>query len=367
MSALNKFMTLVHQGKALEVTQMLDEKAVAVDDQDSYKRAALHVAAEYGYAKLASALLDAKASLELPDSHGQTPLAVCAAASQDESTAVAALLFGRKAQVGAVDLLGRTALMRAAQKQHVELCKLLLDAKSTVQHQDALGRTALHSTGAGADVIALLLARSASVHARDKDGETPLMACAQSRHGSAAQVQLLLQAHADVHVQDKKLASTALRLAVRSCGGLSKISLLVAAGANVNAMSALHEQPIVASAISRRQEAVSELLLRSSADVHAIGASGKTVLQYALEAEAASTHHNTRIRALSSRITALVLKSMNAAGRAFVAQALAARAQHVDKHWTDHSLFDMNLVNEIAQYVTYGRNSGAPQLQQLHL
>jgi hypothetical protein len=166
---------------------------------------------------------------------------------------------------------------------------------------------------------------------------------------------LLLQAKSNVHAENK-LGSTALRLAVEFDGNFQRVSNLLAAGADVNAMSASHEMPIVAEAMRNRLKDVTELLLRSRADVHAIGTSGKTVLQYAFETEA--------LPGMSPRITALVLATMNGAGRAFAAQARAARAQYVDKHWTNHRLFDINLVDEITQYVAYDRNSVAPRLKQ---
>jgi ankyrin repeat protein len=324
---LDKFMRLARQGKTFELTQMLAEQTAHVDGRDSFGCTALHTAGD---------------------------------------TAVAAVLLEHKAKVDAVANDGQTALLLAAHERHVELCLLLLNAKSNVHHQDKRGRTALHSVmpsfapcRGGTDTMALLLARNASVHARDAEDYTPLLLCVQSRFCQAAHVRLLLQAQSNANAQDKQYRNTVLRIAVNCSLDVSPISLLLAAGADVNAMSATHQRPIVAVAIAECHEELVELLLRSHADVHAIGASGKTVLQYALEAEVATTYRDP----LSPRITALILRAMNSAGQAFAAQARAARQQHIDKHWTDHRLFDINLVEEITQYVAYDRNS-VPQQQQ---
>jgi ankyrin repeat protein len=93
---------------------------------------------------------------------------------------------------------------------------------------------------------------------------------------------------------------------------------------------------------------VCSLLLESMASpfTNALCAGG-SALRRAFDSQAKDWNHRVA--------TVHVLRArMNRGARAFEMQAQCARAQHIEGHWTNHKLFDMNLVREITQYITYG-------------
>ncbi|MCX6774371.1 MAG: ankyrin repeat domain-containing protein [Candidatus Micrarchaeota archaeon] len=89
------------------------------------------------------------------------------------------------ADIESIGWAGQTALISAAQSGHIQICAFLLaecaksgkDAKKFINETDLLKMTALHWAAGGGhtQICEFLLEHGASIDARDKNGETPLM------------------------------------------------------------------------------------------------------------------------------------------------------------------------------------------------
>eukprot|EP00445_Apocalathium_hangoei_P029452 CAMPEP_0203921654 /NCGR_PEP_ID=MMETSP0359-20131031/61782_1 /ASSEMBLY_ACC=CAM_ASM_000338 /TAXON_ID=268821 /ORGANISM="Scrippsiella Hangoei, Strain SHTV-5" /LENGTH=400 /DNA_ID=CAMNT_0050849381 /DNA_START=60 /DNA_END=1259 /DNA_ORIENTATION=+ len=161
----------IDEREALEILRRRADVSLRVGD---LQRQPLHAAAEHGFARLVSALLDARAAPNSADFAGDSPLHVaahswpwCQAAARERRHAVAALVAGR----------------------------------AEVDFGNARGRTALHIAAAAGDgeVLRALLARRADANARDLGAFTALMWAAG--RGEEGEVRALLDAAADASLQ----------------------------------------------------------------------------------------------------------------------------------------------------------------------
>lgn len=174
-------------------------------------------------------------------------LSLLDAARQGDRQAVRSLLnSGAKVDVAAAD--GMTALIWAAHRNDSEMADLLLRAGADVKAANDYGATALYAAAANADpaMTSKLLAAGADANACLLSGETPLMEAAER-------------------------------------GNLETLRVLLAYGANPNAREANGGQTALMWAISERQSAVTEELVRRGADVHARSNNGFTALMFAAQ------------------------------------------------------------------------------------
>ncbi|XP_052034342.1 E3 ubiquitin-protein ligase MIB2 isoform X6 [Apodemus sylvaticus] len=236
-------------------------------DTKNQGRTALQVAAYLGQVELLRLLLQARASVDLPDDEGNTALHYTAMGNQPEATRV---LLSAGCGVDARNGTRSTALHVAVQRGFLEVVKILCERGCDVNLPDAHADTPLHSaisagTGAssivevltevpGIDVTATnsqgftllhhaslkghvlavrkILARARQlVDAKKEDGFTALHLAALNNHREVAQV-LIREGRCDVNVRNRKLQSP-LHLAVQQAH-LGLVPLLVDAGCSVN-------------------------------------------------------------------------------------------------------------------------------------
>ena len=178
------------------------------------------------------ALLDQKASADVADNHGITPLMY---AAEIGSVDAMRFLIDRGADVNAQNAFGSTALMWSVSDP--AKVRLLLDHGAQVNTAAKSGRTALiiaAFTNPSAEVVRLLLAKGAKVDVMDKRHVTPLNAATFGN--DTATVRLLLEAGADIDTPDTFIGLTPLMNAAGN-RNLEAVKLLLAKGAKVNAVS----------------------------------------------------------------------------------------------------------------------------------
>lgn len=151
-----------------------------------------------------------------------------------------------------------TALMFASAQGNIEAVRLFLKRgadPNAVHHKVQL--TALHlASGSGVvDVCEELIRHSANLEARDNQGWTPLMFCAQE--GRLDCLELLLKNGADVNAADFAGRNSLMQAA--RCGFPEIAIRLLEAGANVHAASGWANSLIVAATEGKTQ--VGEILL----------------------------------------------------------------------------------------------------------
>src|SRR5579871_2303199 len=183
-------------------------------------------------------LLEQKASANIADSRGITPLMYAAEIGSLEAMR---LLIERGADVNVQNAFGSTALMwSAADPPKV---RLLLEHGADVNTVAKSGRTALivaAFTNPSAEVVRLLLAKGAKVGVMDARHVTPLNAATFGNDTDT--VRLLADAGADLHTPDTFIGLTPLMNASGN-RNLEAVKLLLAKGANVNAVSKTDNLP----------------------------------------------------------------------------------------------------------------------------
>ena len=126
---------------AVKAISMLIEAEADPNLKDNSGRTALYLAVQTANAEAAKLLIDAGAVMNAADNDGITPFAL--AAESGLAKLVGMYLSYPDFDVDLQDEIGRTALMLASEKGHIDVVKLLLDAGADVKVTDKMGRTAL--------------------------------------------------------------------------------------------------------------------------------------------------------------------------------------------------------------------------------
>jgi len=178
---------------------------------------------------------------------GAGDVSLATAAKQGDRAAVQSLLNGHAKKVVAGPE-GTAALVWAATRNDLEMAELLVRAGANVKAANEFGATPLYAAAAHADpaMTEKLLAAGADPNAALMSGETPLMEAA--RRGNLADVRVLLANHANPNAKESNGGQTALMWA-----------------------------------LSERQSAVVEELIKGGADVHAGSKTGFTPLMFAAQ------------------------------------------------------------------------------------
>jgi ankyrin repeat protein len=237
-------------------------------------------------------LLDHGADVNAPNSVGATPLMWAAS-----DLAKVQLLLARGANPKAVSQRGRTALFLAARSDRsADIVKLLIAAGADVHAVDAAKMTVLHSAAGGNDTetIRQVVNAGADVNAVDFAGFTPLIHAASNRNLDA--VRLLLAKGADVNArsgdgsfQKVKAGSIALGyftplIGAAPLGSHDLIATLLDAGAKINVADVRGMTPLMLAVANDRQNLdVIRLLIARGAEVNAKSLVGETALDWAMK------------------------------------------------------------------------------------
>uniref|UniRef100_A0A671RXH9 Serine/threonine-protein phosphatase 6 regulatory ankyrin repeat subunit A-like n=1 Tax=Sinocyclocheilus anshuiensis TaxID=1608454 RepID=A0A671RXH9_9TELE len=279
-TALHRGAVMGHQG----CVEALLQHGSSLLVQDSRGRSPMHLAAACGHVGVLRALLKAqKTVLVLKDNCGYTPLhwacynghdacvellleydvfhrpegnsfspLHCAvtplhAAAYTDHGECLQLLLGHNAQVNAIDMLGKTALMMAAENGQTNAVEVLVSsAKADMTLQDAHRNTALHlACSKGHETSALLILEKVTdrnlINCTNAALQTPLHVAA--RHGLTVLVQELLGKGASVLAVDENGYTPALACApnkdVADCLALILSSMMPISPSSTGTMSSL--------------------------------------------------------------------------------------------------------------------------------
>lgn len=224
-------------------------------------------------------LLAVLALCALPASVSAAPdLRLVTAAKGRDWTAVRAL--ATRTNVNAREADGATALLWAAQWDHLPTAELLLAAGADPNVANVYGVTPLYfaATNGSPALTALLLKHGASAASALPTGETVLMTAA--RTGNLAVVDALLAAGADPAAREKDKGQTALFWALAE-GHRAVVTRLVTAGADVRAATTSGYTPLLFAVRHGDIESV-RLFLAQGAPVNDAARDGTTPLLMAV-------------------------------------------------------------------------------------
>jgi len=277
--------TVLHlalQRRLYNVLESLREFGADVDAQDNDNITPLLCAIELYSSFEASRLLqDHGASVHLRNRNGQTPLHLALRRGLSD---VVTLLIKSGSDVDALDNDNITPLLYALKFSDCDAAaaaaaQLLLEHGASVHMRDKDGQTALHLALQRdfSDSVALLLQSGADVDAQDNDGMTPLLYVVQSSK-PAATVQLLLEHGASVHLRNKN-GLTPLHSAVKHYRS-DVVALLLQFGAPVDATDNDNMTPLCTLTSSGGGKPA-PMLLQHGASVHIRNKNGQTPLHFA--------------------------------------------------------------------------------------
>lgn len=181
-----------------------------VDNENRQGRTALQYAAVRGHGAVVSALIAAKAGLDLACRFGHSPLHLAAWFGHTEVTKI---LLEARATVDLKDRLGETPLHSAAWAGQTRAVELLLNAGVPVDEMNQDRRTALHLAAfqLHREVATLLLNANASVSVEDVDGLQAHELADRQREAKAADgsrppdIGHMLRQHAEVLECEKNI------------------------------------------------------------------------------------------------------------------------------------------------------------------
>jgi ankyrin repeat protein len=177
------------------------------------------------------------------------------------------------------------ALIRSAGRGPKEIVELLLASKADVHASDENGQTALHEAARSGrkEIVELLLVKKADINAKDTEGNTPLLKATQFGMGKDV-AELLLTRGADVNATNNS-GQVSLHEAVYWCNK-DLVKLLLSNKANPNSKdyygcTPVHKAADVAGVDCKEAVEIMKLLLVSKADIQAKDNNGLTPLHWA--------------------------------------------------------------------------------------
>ena len=203
-----------------------------------------------------------------------------ATASRDLA-AIDAFLVGRFDPNIQDEADGRTALINAAAKGHLEVVQRLLAGNVNVNVKDKSDRTALfHALEARYDDVAdaLIAVPQLDLNARGKNGVTVLISYVWRERPDV--VKVLLERGADFKLADND-GDTALHGAAQA-GNVEALRLLLSKGADPNVKNKVGGTPLMWAAVYGNEEAVQELL-KAGADPSLKDEDGVTARMWAVK------------------------------------------------------------------------------------
>lgn len=272
-------------GERHVVRYRVDHKA-SVNVYDINGDTPLHLALANGHSEVCEILVaDGKAVVNAKNRHGQTPLSI--AAKKGYQTIVKNLLdYGADANLETPQ--SERPLMLAVREGNEGVVNVLFSRKCSlkVDHRNPDGETALHiaAQAGNAGICRALLDKKADPNATRRNGETPIFGAIKGGHAQV--VRILLEMGAKKSVKGS-FGKRPLHIAVLE-ENEEIVKILLTKKANPNSKDADDVTPLYIAA-TRGNEGIVKLLLKHGADVNAkIARSGETPLHTAARAGVAS-------------------------------------------------------------------------------
>lgn len=239
-------------------------------------------AAERGCGTLATAFLDAGATVEARDRFGNTALIRAAAAGHED---LVSFLLGRGSAINQRNLAGSTALMQAVKGSRREAVKVLLEAGADADALNGEGVTPLAAAAFNGNrkLVSVLLDHGVDPDVADRSGKGPIVYAAA--RGFTGIVDALLDAGVDVNRRYEH-GLTALMWAaghaddVPEAEGVATVRLLVERGAGIDLADDRGRTALMIAAQRGHPEVV-RYLLGQGADASLRDAEGAAVVDLA--------------------------------------------------------------------------------------
>ena len=296
---------------------LLSKEGLDVQAADITGQTFLHLVARAGSIELIKPLIELKVNLRRANLHGQTSLHLAAAANQVDTIDVLLAADSSLATVtsemnetalheaasnGCVeaahtlcrhtpsltkwrDKNGNTALQLAILSEQAEMVKFLISARSPLNNKNHRGQTALHMVVASdkllsdqaVQMVELLLVYSASLDAKDLNGDTPVHWAV--RRSDKRILLSFLNREPGFSSSNDKTGNTILHTAAHH-GNVEAVRILLDWGHGLHALNKRKQSPLHIAAAAGQAGVVS-LLLEWHADTQARDTKKKTPLELA--------------------------------------------------------------------------------------
>lgn len=245
---------------------------------------ALHSAADSGHLAAVQALLS-EASCDANISAGSGPVKPLHRAATNGHASVVKELLKMKADVEAVDRLGRTSLHRAALEGHPLVITELLDARANTSPTDRYNQnTPLHLAAfiGHLEVVSLLLSRGADPDPSNYNRCRPLHLAAQNGHNAVVRKLLESGVNEDPVIDDSK--STPLHLACLM-GHAQVVQSLLEYGADTGRkIKGAPRDGYTPLHLSADNFEIAKMLVEAGAPVQAVSEDGNTPMHLSVKA-----------------------------------------------------------------------------------
>lgn len=305
-------MTVAAEKGNMDIIRMLVEDGKAdVNAKSSYGITPLIAAASAGQAEVVTYLVKNGASATATDDLGKT--ATIYAASYDDPDALDDLVSMERATVNMPDNNGNTPLIYAAQKGYLDNVQVLLTAHADVNYKNPTGLSALAAATAEGDlpmvkwlvkngqadvnitdknertpvfyavendqpeILNFLLVSGANPNTPDNNGVSPLMN-ASAKNLQACQKLLLRRKNIDIAAQDKQ-GRTAVFYSAYS-GDVFPAKQLVAARADINTPDNKGNTPLM-NAILAKNDRTATFFIQQGADLANVNKAGDSAFTLA--------------------------------------------------------------------------------------
>ncbi|XP_065062546.1 serine/threonine-protein phosphatase 6 regulatory ankyrin repeat subunit A-like isoform X2 [Rhopilema esculentum] len=266
--------------KDVDIIKILVDNGANVAEKNTDGQTVLHIACSVGDEATVKYLHSVKANPNIHDKLNRTPLHV--ATEGGHSSIIEILIDKYKADVNQRSKDGSTLIHLASKCGHPEVALFFVKRGVPLQMPNKEGAICLHEAAkqGHVSVVKSLLLKGASVNVMTKDFYTPLHTAV--RHGKHLVVQVVLGFGADVNCRGGQNREAPLHLAARLQKDARHVSeMLLKSGANVNAATEQGVTPLHI-AIEHKNYDLVKMLLDENADALWTAKNGEIALHIAV-------------------------------------------------------------------------------------